>query len=72
MRMFVISVVTTNRAYSYLSTDTSRINAMLNHEDVSEYLKIGPDGLEVSCALLLLVAKITVFTFILCFRHAVT
>lgn len=21
---------------------------MLNHEDVSEYLKIGPDGLEVS------------------------
>ncbi|CAI5438691.1 unnamed protein product [Caenorhabditis angaria] len=38
-----------NRPYSYETTDTSKINAMLNHEDVSEYLKIGPDGLEARC-----------------------
>uniref|UniRef100_A0A1I7UJH2 RING finger and SPRY domain-containing protein 1 n=1 Tax=Caenorhabditis tropicalis TaxID=1561998 RepID=A0A1I7UJH2_9PELO len=37
------------RPYSYETTDTSQINAMLNHEDVSEYLKIGPDGLEARC-----------------------
>ncbi|EGT36564.1 hypothetical protein CAEBREN_07050 [Caenorhabditis brenneri] len=38
-----------NRPYSYETCDTSQINAMLNHEDVSEYLKIGPDGLEARC-----------------------
>lgn len=35
--------------YSFQTTDTSNINAMLNHSDVSEYLKIGPDGLEARC-----------------------
>lgn len=35
------------RPFSYLSQDTDGINAMLNNNDVSEYLKIGPDGLEV-------------------------
>ncbi|CAO4360337.1 unnamed protein product [Caenorhabditis nigoni] len=38
-----------NRPYSYETCETSQINAMLNHEDVSEYLKIGPDGLEARC-----------------------
>ncbi|CAB3407581.1 unnamed protein product [Caenorhabditis bovis] len=41
--------VTEGRPYSYETCDTSKINAMLNHEDVSEYLKIGPDGLEARC-----------------------
>ncbi|KJH51112.1 SPRY domain protein [Dictyocaulus viviparus] len=41
--------VTPNRAYAYETTDVSHINVMLNHEDVSEYLKIGPDGLEARC-----------------------
>lgn len=38
-----------NRKYSYLSVEMSRINAMLNTSDVSEYLKISPDGLEARC-----------------------
>lgn len=38
-----------SRPYSYETCETSKINAMLNHEDVSEYLKIGPDGLEARC-----------------------
>ena len=29
--------------------DTSHINMMLNNNDVSEYLKIGPNGLEARC-----------------------
>uniref|UniRef100_A0A0K0CU82 SPRY domain-containing protein n=1 Tax=Angiostrongylus cantonensis TaxID=6313 RepID=A0A0K0CU82_ANGCA len=41
--------VTPNRTYAYETTDVSHINVMLNHEDVSEYLKIGPDGLEARC-----------------------
>ena len=38
-----------DRAFSYLEEDTSGINAMLNNNDVSEYLKIGPNGLEARC-----------------------
>ena len=34
--------------YSYKTVDLSEINAMLNGEDVSEYLKLSSDGLEVS------------------------
>ncbi|GMT28716.1 hypothetical protein PFISCL1PPCAC_20013 [Pristionchus fissidentatus] len=37
------------RTYSCMVTDVSGINAMLNHADVSEYLKIGPDGLNARC-----------------------
>ncbi|CAJ0574282.1 unnamed protein product, partial [Mesorhabditis spiculigera] len=37
------------REYSYKGVDVSAINAMLNHEDVSEYLKISPNGLEARC-----------------------
>lgn len=41
--------VTDSRELSYLRCDVSNINAMLNHEDVSEYLKIGSNGLEARC-----------------------
>lgn len=37
------------RVFSYEKTDMSGINAMLNTNDVSEYLKIAPDGLEARC-----------------------
>ncbi|XP_004522766.1 RING finger and SPRY domain-containing protein 1 [Ceratitis capitata] len=37
------------RQYSYENTDVSKINAMLNTKDVSEYLKISADGLEARC-----------------------
>lgn len=38
-----------NRKYSYESINMEKINAMLNTSDVSEYLKISPDGLEARC-----------------------
>lgn len=38
-----------NRKYSYLTVNVDNINAMLNTSDVSEYLKISPDGLEARC-----------------------
>jgi len=38
-----------NRMYSYQTTDTSNINMMLNSNDVSEYLKLGPNGLVARC-----------------------
>ncbi|XP_056638627.1 RING finger and SPRY domain-containing protein 1-like [Diorhabda sublineata] len=38
-----------NRQYSYLTVNMEGINAMLNTSDVSEYLKISPDGLEARC-----------------------
>lgn len=44
----LIVVVNDSRTYSCMVTDVTPINAMLNHSDVSEYLKIGPDGLNVS------------------------
>lgn len=36
------------RKYSHDSVDVSGINVMLNTKDVSEYLKISPNGLEVN------------------------
>ncbi|KAH1010252.1 RING finger and SPRY domain-containing protein 1 [Dendroctonus ponderosae] len=41
--------MTDDRKYSYLSANMENINAMLNTSDVSEYLKISPDGLEARC-----------------------
>ncbi|CAG9763163.1 unnamed protein product [Ceutorhynchus assimilis] len=41
--------MTEDRTYSYLSVNMEHINAMLNTSDVSEYLKISPDGLEARC-----------------------
>ncbi|XP_076030600.1 RING finger and SPRY domain-containing protein 1-like isoform X2 [Oratosquilla oratoria] len=38
-----------DRQYSYESVDTSNLNVMLNSNDVSEYLKISPDGLQARC-----------------------
>ncbi|CAD7086433.1 unnamed protein product [Hermetia illucens] len=37
------------RNYSYETVDVSNVNVMLNTKDVSEYLKISPDGLEARC-----------------------
>jgi len=37
------------RQYSFETVDTTSINFMLNANDVSEYLKIGPNGLEARC-----------------------
>lgn len=41
--------ITEDRNYTYLSVNMEKINAMLNTSDVSEYLKISPDGLEARC-----------------------
>lgn len=38
-----------HRKYSFLTVEMAHINAMLNTSDVSEYLKISPDGLEARC-----------------------
>lgn len=43
------------RKYSHDSVDMSGINVMLNTKDVSEYLKISPNGLEVSLFYIILV-----------------
>ncbi|KAH3778564.1 hypothetical protein DPMN_180031 [Dreissena polymorpha] len=37
------------RGYSYEKEDVRNINVMLNSQDVSEYLKIAPNGLEARC-----------------------
>uniref|UniRef100_UPI00398EE5CE RING finger and SPRY domain-containing protein 1 n=1 Tax=Pristiophorus japonicus TaxID=55135 RepID=UPI00398EE5CE len=37
------------RQFTYEKVNLSHINAMLNSNDVSEYLKISPDGLEARC-----------------------
>lgn len=43
------TVFVEERKYSYETVDLSKINVMLNTNDVSEYLKISPDGLEARC-----------------------
>lgn len=45
--MYCVLVVIEGRMFSYENIDMSNINSMLNTNDVSEYLKISPDGLEV-------------------------
>lgn len=42
-------VVSSERKYSYETVDLTGIEVMLNTRDVSEYLKISPDGLEARC-----------------------
>lgn len=44
-----ITVIIEGRKYSYEVVDVSNVNVMLNTRDVSEYLKISPDGLEARC-----------------------
>lgn len=46
---FCPTVLVDGRKFSYECVDTSAINVMLNVKDVSEYLKISPDGLEARC-----------------------
>lgn len=43
------TVTLESRQYSYETVDVSNVNVMLNTKDVSEYLKISPDGLEARC-----------------------
>ncbi len=43
------AVVVDDREYSYRDEDTSGIEVMLNTNDVSEYLKIAPSGIEARC-----------------------
>lgn len=49
-RLFSIRfvVLIPERPFGYESVDNSGVNVILNSYDVSEYLKISPDGLEVN------------------------
>lgn len=42
------AVLKEGRQFTYEKVNLTNINAMLNSNDVSEYLKISPTGLEVS------------------------
>ena len=44
-----IAVIQEGRPFSYMTEDTSGTQVMLNANDVSEYLKIAPSGLEARC-----------------------
>ena len=46
--IFFFSVLIPERVLSYKTVDMSSVNAILNSNDVSEYLKIAPSGIEVS------------------------
>lgn len=46
-------VIKDGRQFTYEKVNLNNINAMLNSNDVSEYLKISPTGLEVRDKLLL-------------------
>ena len=43
----LISVLIPDRPFSYTKVDMDNVNVILNSNDVSEYLKISPNGLEV-------------------------
>lgn len=43
------AVLIEGRKYSYETVDVTNVTVMLNTKDVSEYLKISPDGLEARC-----------------------
>lgn len=45
---FLCPVLKEGRQFTYEKVNLTNINAMLNSNDVSEYLKISPTGLEVS------------------------
>ncbi len=42
-----VSVFINDRNFAYLGVDMDNVNVILNSNDVSEYLKISPNGLEV-------------------------
>lgn len=48
MPVSMVIIYLQDRPYSYETEDLRRINVMLNNNDVSDYLKISPSGLEVS------------------------
>lgn len=48
LKLFYFSVIINGRTLSYKTVDLSNVNVLLNSNDVSEYLKISPSGLEVS------------------------
>lgn len=48
MYTLTIPVLMEGRKYSHDAVDMSDIHVMLNTKDVSGYLKISPNGLEVS------------------------
>jgi hypothetical protein len=41
-------VIIHDRPFSYTKVDMDNVNVILNSNDVSEYLKISPNGLEVN------------------------
>ena len=44
---FFFLVLIPERPFSYTTVDMNNVNVILNNNDVSEYLKIAPNGLEV-------------------------
>lgn len=48
------------RKYSHDSVDVTGINVMLNTKDVSEYLKISPNGLEVDILIYYILLQLNV------------
>lgn len=48
MTTFSLAVLKEGRKLTYEKVDLNSIRAMLNSNDVSEYLKISPHGLEVN------------------------
>lgn len=59
-------VVIEGRKYSHDSVDVTGINVMLNTKDVSEYLKISPNGLEVNIYILILILYFFAFLLLGC------
>lgn len=51
---FYFAVLKEGRQFTYEKVDLTNIRAMLNSNDVSEYLKISPHGLEVGCHIMVL------------------
>ena len=47
INLFCVPVLIPERPFSYTTVDMENINVILNNNDVSEYLKIAPNGLEV-------------------------
>lgn len=47
--LFFLAVIVKDRLLAFETVDMSNINAILNTQDASEYLKISGDGLEARC-----------------------
>lgn len=64
--LLFLLVLMEGRKYSYDSVDVTGINVMLNTKDVSEYLKISPNGLEVDILIYYILLQLNV---LLVFYH---